>query len=408
MLPPSLLRDRVFAVGGSLSLIVGFALFGAVMFLPLYFQTVDLGLSHRSRAAPGADDGRAADDVDPLRAADLSPRALPRLPDRRHGADERRPAAAVAPGRGHEHGAAAVFLLVLGLGLGSAMQVLVLAVQNAVDYSLLGAATSGVTMLRGIGGSLGTAVFGTIFSRGCRASCAGDTPRPAGRRGEPRSAADRSAGRASAGRRRAHLPARLRPFAGAGVRRCRRGRAARIRAEPVPAGAPPARRRRHQHRPRRRPRGAALADSLAEVERSLTRVTTARERTDSGGGSADAPASSCPRARSGRSCASTSTASPLHAASRSKRACRRARGRRRRRASQPGLLAQDGVSPELTPAGREHTELLVKARRELLTDALDDDSAERDPELTQLLQRLARELCGEPPVRAAPLAPAAA
>lgn len=57
-----------------------------------------------------------------------------------------------------------LFLLVLGLGLGSVMQVLVLAVQNAVDFSVLGAATSGVTMLRGIGGSLGTAVFGTIFS----------------------------------------------------------------------------------------------------------------------------------------------------------------------------------------------------------------------------------------------------
>ena len=31
------------------------------------------------------------------------------------------------------------------------MQVLVLAVQNAVDYSVLGAATSGVTLARGIG-----------------------------------------------------------------------------------------------------------------------------------------------------------------------------------------------------------------------------------------------------------------
>ena len=44
------------------------------------------------------------------------------------------------------------------------MQVLVLAVQNAVHYHVLGSATSGVTMLRGIGGSLGTAVFGAIFT----------------------------------------------------------------------------------------------------------------------------------------------------------------------------------------------------------------------------------------------------
>ena len=58
----------------------------------------------------------------------------------------------------------AAYLLVLGLGLGMTMQVLVLAVQNAVEYAVLGAATSGVTMLRGIGGSLGTALFGSIFA----------------------------------------------------------------------------------------------------------------------------------------------------------------------------------------------------------------------------------------------------
>jgi DNA-binding MarR family transcriptional regulator len=55
-------------------------------------------------------------------------------------------------------------LLVLGLGLGLVMQVLVLVAQNAVDYADLGVATSGSTLFRLIGGSLGTAVFGAIFS----------------------------------------------------------------------------------------------------------------------------------------------------------------------------------------------------------------------------------------------------
>jgi EmrB/QacA subfamily drug resistance transporter len=41
VLPPALWREPVFRVAGTLSLIVGFALFGAVTFLPLYFQTVD-------------------------------------------------------------------------------------------------------------------------------------------------------------------------------------------------------------------------------------------------------------------------------------------------------------------------------------------------------------------------------
>jgi DNA-binding MarR family transcriptional regulator len=55
-------------------------------------------------------------------------------------------------------------LLVIGLGLGMVMQVLVIAVQNAVDYGDLGVATSGATLFRLIGGSVGTAVLGAIFA----------------------------------------------------------------------------------------------------------------------------------------------------------------------------------------------------------------------------------------------------
>jgi DNA-binding MarR family transcriptional regulator len=57
-----------------------------------------------------------------------------------------------------------LYLFVLGVGIGSSMQVLVLAVQNAVDYKDLGAGTSGSTFFRSIGGSFGTAVFGAVFS----------------------------------------------------------------------------------------------------------------------------------------------------------------------------------------------------------------------------------------------------
>jgi DNA-binding MarR family transcriptional regulator len=55
-------------------------------------------------------------------------------------------------------------MLVLGLGLGLVMQVLVLIVQNEIDYADLGVATSGVTLFRLIGGSLGTALMGAIFA----------------------------------------------------------------------------------------------------------------------------------------------------------------------------------------------------------------------------------------------------
>jgi hypothetical protein len=55
-------------------------------------------------------------------------------------------------------------MLVLGLGLGMVMQVLVLAVQNAVDFRNMGVATSGSILFRQIGGSIGIAAFGAIFT----------------------------------------------------------------------------------------------------------------------------------------------------------------------------------------------------------------------------------------------------
>jgi DNA-binding MarR family transcriptional regulator len=57
-----------------------------------------------------------------------------------------------------------LIMLVLGLGLGFVMQVLVIAVQNSVDYKDLGVATSGVTLFRLIGGSLGAAILGAILA----------------------------------------------------------------------------------------------------------------------------------------------------------------------------------------------------------------------------------------------------
>jgi DNA-binding MarR family transcriptional regulator len=55
---------------------------------------------------------------------------------------------------------------VLGLGMGMVMQVLVLAVQNSVDYKHLGVATSGTMLFRSIGGAIGVSLFGAIFANG--------------------------------------------------------------------------------------------------------------------------------------------------------------------------------------------------------------------------------------------------
>jgi hypothetical protein len=55
-------------------------------------------------------------------------------------------------------------MVTLGLGIGMFMQVMTLAVQNAVDHSEIGVATSSATFFRSIGSSLGGAIFGAILT----------------------------------------------------------------------------------------------------------------------------------------------------------------------------------------------------------------------------------------------------
>lgn len=56
-----------------------------------------------------------------------------------------------------------LYMLVRGIGLGLVMQILVTAVQNAVDPADIGAGTAGANFFRSIGGSFGTAVFGALY-----------------------------------------------------------------------------------------------------------------------------------------------------------------------------------------------------------------------------------------------------
>ena len=83
ILPLSLFRNRTFATTSAVGFIVGFALFGAVTFLPLYLQ-VDEGVEpDEVRPRADAADGRAAGHLDREREPDHALGQVPAVSDRR-------------------------------------------------------------------------------------------------------------------------------------------------------------------------------------------------------------------------------------------------------------------------------------------------------------------------------------
>jgi EmrB/QacA subfamily drug resistance transporter len=164
VLPPSLFRNRVFAVTSGVGFVVGFALFGALTYLPLFQQVVR-----------GASPTASGLQLVPVMAGVLIASITSGQIISRTGRYKAWPIAGTAVScvgllslstmdADTSTAVASVEMLVLGLGLGMVMQVLVLAVQNAVPYEQLGVATSGATLFRSIGGSLGTAILGAIFT----------------------------------------------------------------------------------------------------------------------------------------------------------------------------------------------------------------------------------------------------
>jgi EmrB/QacA subfamily drug resistance transporter len=164
VLPPRLFRNPVFTLCGAVGLVVGFAMFGSITYLPLFLQTV----KGSSPTASGLQ-------LLPVMGGMLVTSIVSGQLISRWGRYKAFPvvgsgvmtAGLFLLSRLHAGTgllAASAYMLVLGMGLGLVMQVLVLAVQNSVEYEDLGVATSGATLFRSIGGSLGTAVLGAIFA----------------------------------------------------------------------------------------------------------------------------------------------------------------------------------------------------------------------------------------------------
>ncbi|MFE3038085.1 MFS transporter [Streptomyces canus] len=164
LIPLRLFRDSVFNVTGLVGLVIGVALFGAAGYLPTFLQMADgasatesgllmlpmmAGIVGASVVAGQLISHTGRYRIWPILGSALAAVGmwlLSRLE--------------VDTPRLHY----SIWMAVLGAGIGMVMPVLVLAVQNSVRPADLGTATSANNYFRQIGGSVGAAVFGTLFA----------------------------------------------------------------------------------------------------------------------------------------------------------------------------------------------------------------------------------------------------
>ncbi|WP_309227037.1 MFS transporter [Streptomyces lunaelactis] len=180
IIPLRLFRDSIFNITGLVGAVVGVALFGAAGYLPTFFQMVDGASATESGLLMLPMMGGI------VVASIVSGRLISRTGHYR-----------IYPVLGSAISAVGMWLLsrletgtprldysiwqaVLGVGIGLVMPVLILAVQNAVPPADLGTATSANNYFRQIGGSVGAAVFGTLFANRLTDALADRLPAGAG------------------------------------------------------------------------------------------------------------------------------------------------------------------------------------------------------------------------------------
>ncbi|MFZ2013145.1 MAG: MDR family MFS transporter [Nocardioides sp.] len=164
ILPLRLFRSSVFTISVILAFIVGFAMLGAMTFLPTYLQYVD-GVSATESGLQTL----------PLVIGLLATSVTSGTVIGKTGRYRWFPivgSLVMAIGlwllsrmtTSTPWGVRAVYMLVLGAGIGLCMQVLTIIVQNTAAYRDLGVATSGVTFFRTLGSSFGASIFGMIYA----------------------------------------------------------------------------------------------------------------------------------------------------------------------------------------------------------------------------------------------------
>ncbi|MFG3430808.1 MFS transporter [Streptomyces californicus] len=164
IIPLRLFRDSVFNVTGLVGAVLGVALFGAASYLPTYLQMVDgvsatesgllmlpmmMGIVGGSIVSGQLITRTGRYRIYPIVGSAVSVVGMALLSLLEADTSVL---------------AYSFYQAVLGIGIGLVMSVLVLAVQNSVRPSDLGTATSANNYFRQIGGSVGAAIFGTLFA----------------------------------------------------------------------------------------------------------------------------------------------------------------------------------------------------------------------------------------------------
>jgi EmrB/QacA subfamily drug resistance transporter len=164
IIPLGLFRSSVFRVASALGFVIGLAMFGAIIFIPLFLQLV-YGVSPTSSGLR----------MLPLMAGLLTASILSGRTISRIGRYRPFPIAGTAITTlglfllsrldvDTPPWLASVYMAVVGVGIGLVMQIIVLVVQNCAPAGDVGVATSTATFFRSVGGSLGVALFGAIFA----------------------------------------------------------------------------------------------------------------------------------------------------------------------------------------------------------------------------------------------------
>ncbi len=171
IIPINLFTNPIISVSLGISFLSGMCMFGGIIFIPLFFQGV-LGLSATTSGSF----------LTPMMLGQVSGSLLSGQLLSRAGGHYRIQGifglGIMAVGlfllsrmtASTPYSAAVINIVVMGFGLGITMPLYTIAVQNAVPYNVLGAATSTVAFSRTIGGSFGLAVFGTIMTNNFAAS----------------------------------------------------------------------------------------------------------------------------------------------------------------------------------------------------------------------------------------------